>query len=543
MHQPETNDVNFQTKIAKIYKKFRTKKQRKTIDDYCGEGKFFFQTPQEFLQEFLEPKSRYKSVLVYHKVGSGKTCSAVRIAEKWLESGRRVIVITPASLRENFMRELRGKCGNEKYMSEKDISRLKVLNPESEEYAKIISTSDTKILKKYEIYSFSKFFGESRSLDRCLLIVDEVHHLVSKTGTRYKALHSMIHSAKDLKVVLLSATPIVDRPEEIALTMNLLVPNPSLPTGNDFEKTFIAKKRVGGVTKQVMINKELFHEMISGYVSYYGDAPSFAFPKLKMKTVRCQMSDFQYRAYCGARNGGGDPSFVSGLPNNFLLGERLIANIAFPNNRNGGAGLSSLTNSKILSDLSTYSCKFAAILRRVRRLGQGKVFVFTCFRNEYGVLSVAKILTANGYKNFLEHGTGKKRFAILSGLESPAQKSMIKRVLNSDDNLRGGKLKIIIGSTAAGTGVNLTAIKQIHLADPGWNVSTNRQRRGRGFRLCSHYLLPEDERDIVVYAYTANHPEIKISVDQHIINMSKSKYRLEREFCEVIKLAAIDRLL
>ena len=67
--------------------------------------------------------------------------------------------------------------------------------------------------------------------------------MVSDDGKYYEVLYDTINKApNDLRVVLLSATPMFDKPNEIALTLNLLrLPIP-LPTGNDFDKMFIARQ-------------------------------------------------------------------------------------------------------------------------------------------------------------------------------------------------------------------------------------------------------------------------------------------------------------
>ena len=49
-------------------------------------------------------------MLLYHGLGSGKTCSSIAIAEG-LKSTRPIIIMTPASLRTNYIQELK-KCGD-----------------------------------------------------------------------------------------------------------------------------------------------------------------------------------------------------------------------------------------------------------------------------------------------------------------------------------------------------------------------------------------------------------------------------------------------
>ena len=55
----------------------------------------------------------YRGLLLYHALGAGKTSSSIAIAEG-MKSGKRVIVMTPASLRRNYMEELK-KFGDVMY--------------------------------------------------------------------------------------------------------------------------------------------------------------------------------------------------------------------------------------------------------------------------------------------------------------------------------------------------------------------------------------------------------------------------------------------
>mgnify|MGYP003855313741 FL=1 len=63
-----------------------------------------------------------------------------------------------------------------------------------------------------------------------MLIIDEVQNMISMNGTFYKSLQKVVDSSDDsLKIILLSATPMFDRPVEIALTLNLLKRDDLLP--------------------------------------------------------------------------------------------------------------------------------------------------------------------------------------------------------------------------------------------------------------------------------------------------------------------------
>jgi hypothetical protein len=66
---------------------------------------------QKFVREYIRNASPYRGLLVYHGLGSGKTCSAIAAAEALFgTANKKIIVMTPFSLRGNFMSEI-SFCG------------------------------------------------------------------------------------------------------------------------------------------------------------------------------------------------------------------------------------------------------------------------------------------------------------------------------------------------------------------------------------------------------------------------------------------------
>jgi hypothetical protein len=66
---------------------------------------------QKFVREYIRNASPYRGMLVYHGLGSGKTCSAIAAAEAlYGTANKKIIVMTPFSLRGNFMSEI-SFCG------------------------------------------------------------------------------------------------------------------------------------------------------------------------------------------------------------------------------------------------------------------------------------------------------------------------------------------------------------------------------------------------------------------------------------------------
>jgi SNF2 family DNA or RNA helicase len=80
---------------------------------------------QKIVREYLLMETPYRGLLLYHGLGSGKTCSSIAVAESLLTT-KKCYIMLPASLSENYRGEIR-KCGDpiyafEQYWESKNIS-------------------------------------------------------------------------------------------------------------------------------------------------------------------------------------------------------------------------------------------------------------------------------------------------------------------------------------------------------------------------------------------------------------------------------------
>lgn len=538
------------SKIDNKFKKYKISKKRETMAQICKPKTFQLQPQQKFLTEFFKSNLSKDGVLIYHKIGAGKTCTAISIAESYKKT-KKVIVVLPASLVGNFRDELRSQCPGDEYISQSEREELNILRPKSTKYKNIIAESDKKINKFYTIYSYHKFIqlceDKKMKLKNTLLIIDEVQNMVSESGTFYVNLKNAIDkSDSKTKIVLLSATPMFDKPVEIALTFNLLKPKKELPIGTDFNNMFLKPYKVKNDTFYELINEDKFKNMIKGYISYYRGAQPQAFPKDNLKVVRCKMENFQYKSYLTSLSADGmreKGSFndvdILDLPTNFLIGPRFISNISFPNKGIGANGYSSLRGSSLKPiNIKNYSKKFYKIYNNIKK-SKGPIFIYSNFKDYGGIKSLVKFLEYNGFKNYKTYGEGKMRFAIWSGDESNKIKNEIKAVFNNKDNHNGSKIKIILGTPAIKEGVSLLRVEQVHILEPYWNLSRMKQIIGRAIRFCSHKDLPRDRRFVDIFLYLATYPGIK-TADQIIWSMAKRKDKLVQQFERAMKEAAVD---
>lgn len=553
MIYPKVDDADFYEKINDIYAEYKISKKTRTFEEICKPHKFALQKPQIFVSQYINPITPYKGILVYHQIGSGKTITAIRVAEVWKKK-RTIYIILPASLKGNFMNELRTEATGEEYLTANERKIIHNLHPTDNDYKKIIEKSNERISKYYNILSYNKFAELAKynqiNFKNSLLIIDEIQNMISDEGQYYKQLYKLVKRENDLRIVLLSATPMFDKPKELAYIINLLRVDNEMPIDRDFNNKFIKiKKTKTEKYNYYMQNENELKNYLRGYVSYYRGAEPHAYPETKIKYLKCEMSEFQYKAYEEVireekKNGMSRSKYeiakvmsIRDLPNTFYIGTRIVSNIVFPNKKLGEAGYESLTGEIIKSDLHKYSPKMDVIIKKLKK--NEKIFIYSGFKEYGGISTLVKILEEYGYKNFLKHGEGHNRFALWTGDESMNDKDIIRNVYNKKDNLDGSKIKIIIGSSAIKEGVSFYGLKKIIILEPYWNRQRIAQIIGRGSRFCSHKDLPSEERKLTVYILLATYRDVE-TVDVYLNYLAKQKNKLINEFENTLKESAVD---
>jgi len=92
---------------------------------------------QRFIREYMRNESPYRGILTYHGLGSGKTCTAIATAEALYSRGhKKIIVMTPFSLRKNFLKEV-SLCGFRHYR----LNNFWTSMPVSDADARLFATS------------------------------------------------------------------------------------------------------------------------------------------------------------------------------------------------------------------------------------------------------------------------------------------------------------------------------------------------------------------------------------------------------------------
>ena len=134
---PLQTRLGFQEQILKVYSDFVKIPEFGKEPDYDACKKIASSTQdqvetyeyQKFVRDYLRQASPYRGLLVYHGLGSGKTCSAIAAAEALFSTtGKKIIVMTPFSLRDNFIRELTF-CGFRHFRLQNHWVKLDKENP------------------------------------------------------------------------------------------------------------------------------------------------------------------------------------------------------------------------------------------------------------------------------------------------------------------------------------------------------------------------------------------------------------------------------
>jgi len=115
---PNLNDKEFNIKIA-TKKEFNDTKYDGTIyedikkqADILAKADFELQPHQAFVKNFMSFQTPYSSLLLYHGLGSGKTCSAIGVCEemrdyiKQMGITKRIIIVASENVQDNFKLQL-----------------------------------------------------------------------------------------------------------------------------------------------------------------------------------------------------------------------------------------------------------------------------------------------------------------------------------------------------------------------------------------------------------------------------------------------------
>lgn len=280
---------------------------------------FKLQSQQRFLRRILSPDSPNRNLLMVHGTGTGKTCTAIQVAEEYILrpefQDKKVMIVASAAVQDNFQSQLfdmtrvnidtvAGTLESKQCTGRRYLDMLLRIESEPKNWnnpdvrAKLERTANSIIKEFYEFTAYnsfgnvilSKLGGTEKDIDRewvhenfdnRLLIIDEAHNIrESKDDEGMKgvtrALENLVKTAEGLVLVLLTATPMYDTYNEIIFYMNLFLwndrkqkPTESVKITDFFNPDATLKAGPSG---------ERFRQWCQEYVSFVKGENPFTFP-------------------------------------------------------------------------------------------------------------------------------------------------------------------------------------------------------------------------------------------------------------------------
>lgn len=266
-------------KIAELFRPYRKEILEGANTASCDTNMnvdFKILTHQKIVRDYLNVYTPYRGLLLYHGLGSGKTCSSIAIAEG-MKTQRPIVLMTPASLKMNFFSELK-KCGDIMYkktqywefipttgnpdyvptlskilqIPQEVIQRKKGawlvdMTKKESNFAELTTEQQHDLDEQLNLMIRAKYLDINYNglnmkklqeltenftkniFDNTTVLIDEAHNFVSrivnkikKPGTISYILYDYLMKATNVKIVLLSGTPIINYPHELGILFNIL---------------------------------------------------------------------------------------------------------------------------------------------------------------------------------------------------------------------------------------------------------------------------------------------------------------------------------
>ena len=492
---------------------------------------------QQFIQRIMKV---FPSILMMHQTGTGKTCSFVAFSEycrQIHESGgniKRVYVLVKGpSLKNEFRNQLVCRCTAGEYETDlvknatNEAARKGNITREIKKwysiktYTKFANNINSKATKKHGAYTLTDEEIITKYSD-CAFFVDEIQNLgleedpglmagaeqigeteqtapIDDIQRIYRQLWRVFHLAQRTRIVLASATPMVNGTGEIPYPMNLILPaDRQMPTDGSIDYNTATLEQLEPYFRGKI---SFVREMDTGAVARYEGERIETEYEIAGRTVRSQLIVYASRMSpelqeIGYRNAQQNPS-------NFRLAERQAASFVFPDGSYGGTAPRMVKVSRknkekggalaeaqrraaewgfgrwVVSDapdlyrpvpellpwisnleyMRHLSCKYAETVRLCRD-NPGNCWVYNEFVSGSGAVVEGLCFEAMGFERFNENssvfvaGTGTQTVGGLSPYCAPAVTGVNRRIriaprlryalLTSETLLSGPKLNAIL---------------------------------------------------------------------------------------------------
>jgi superfamily II DNA or RNA helicase len=508
-------NINIYDKEGYFFKTILCNEYQQILEYYPVKKKLF--DYQKLPANFFQPNSKFNSLLLYHGTGLGKTATAISILNNIYTFSNKIniIIICPASLKSTtWIPNLTNWINNK--------NLLNIINFISIDSPTFVTEFDT-ITKTISINMPT------------IILIDECHYFVSslidEDSNRKVVYNQLLNIRKNYKTFLIcmTATPIVNKVEEIIYLFNLLRPD----TFHNKESIFydIFTNSLNGQLK----NQHIFCKRITGLVSYFETFRKKEMPHVNNFIIRLQMSNNQEETYSYVesqelkKGGGYKQQSIS------------MCNFAPPLNvmKNGGIlNYKEIINNTEYNELENMSPKFIHILNVIKDSKRPNL-IHTSFIKST-MIPLEYYLEKYGYIKYEKiNNVSFKNYFSISGETSTSEREHILKIFNDKSNMYGEEIKILIVSDVFSTGVTIKYVENLFVMNYHWNSSKIKQIYGRIERLTTHVDLPIDERIVNKYIYVMTRKN-GISADQSLEKITIQKDTINDMFLHLIKISSID---
>lgn len=419
-----------------------------------------------------------RGLILYHGLGSGKTLTALFAVYQFKYD---IIIIGTKSSKKVFIDEI----------------QKAELNP-----------------NRFTFYTFTKIkkiLEENITIFKWKsVIIDEVHNI------RNENLHNLYISSALIiaeKIILLSATPVVNYLNDLSVLVNIVKGSDVLPTEKKlFEQMFYDDE------KMILINENILFNKIVNTISYYKIGKDSNYPSSTTNYLDVVMSHEQINEYI---------YYVKKIiyEDKDIVNNIEILNIDYgllpSKKRNFFLNVTRQLSNTIKN--SEDSPKIKEIYEKIVE-GPYPIIVYSNFLKN-GIYTLAVLLEKNqiSYKSITGFTTNDKLNIIVN-------------------NYNNGLYKVLLISSAGSESLDLKNTRQIHIMEPHWHESRIDQVIGRAIRYKSHENLPPDQRNVTIYRWVSVFPpHIKnMSADQYLIFLSNKKKDLWNKYQQIIINSSIE---
>lgn len=462
------------------------------------------QPHQARLAEEAEGQSIRK--LLVHGLGSGKSLSSLAVAET---GGKPYTVAAPASLRQNYRTEI------EKHTDQQTPA---------------------------DVMSYNAL-AQGKPVDKLhTLIADESQRLRNPESKATQRFLDLADQAKQL--VMLSGTPIVNQPSDLAVPISALTGNRMSP--EEFDSRFVGTKKVKpsifqrlmGVTpgeEPAVAHPDELKALLKGHVDYF--APDKSVVPVNHQDIETEMTTPQSRLY---RAMWGELPWVMRwkMKHDFPMSREELAKMRSFMVGPRQVGLSTLPYLRNKDPLKAFGQssklqKAFELLQDKLKDDRTRALVFSNFIDA-GLTPYSAALNRAGVQHGMFHG----------GLSDPERKRLV-------EDFNNGKTRVALLGPSGAEGLSFKGTQLIQLLDPHFHSTRGRQAEGRGLRFDSHMGLPEDLQNVTVQRFISKLPlgfkdkllsslgfdrsHNQHASDHYLQGMAANKDRTNQQFLDILK--------